>query len=73
MPKLTGDQVLARILAIDRRVIVLMMTASTAGARGCLDLGRAAASSGKPAEEIQRQMGESWGDYVEEILATRAW
>ena len=74
MPKLTGDQVLARILEIDSRVVVLMMSASTAGARGCLELGaRGCILKSKPAEEILLRMGESWGGYVQEILAARSW
>lgn len=74
MPKLTGDQVLARILELDPRVLVIMMTAqdTVGGVRGCLELGaRNYILKSNPAEEIFRLMGESWGEYVEEILGAR--
>jgi two-component system chemotaxis response regulator CheY len=75
MPRLTGDQVLARMLEIDPRVLAIMMTAQDAigGVRACLDLGaRDYILKSNPAEEIFRLMGESWGEYVAEILAGRA-
>lgn len=75
MPKLTGDQVLVRMLALDPRVLGIMMTAqdTVGGVRGCLELGaRNYILKSNPAEEIYRLMGESWGEYVEEILAVRA-
>jgi two-component system, chemotaxis family, chemotaxis protein CheY len=74
MPKLTGDLVLARMLALDPRVLAIMMTAqdTVGGVRGCLELGaRDYILKSNPAEEIHRLMGERWGEYVEDILAER--
>jgi two-component system chemotaxis response regulator CheY len=75
MPKLTGDQVLVRMLAINPHMLVIMMTAqdTIGGVRGCLELGaRNYILKSNPAEEIYRLMGESWAEYAEEILAARA-
>jgi two-component system chemotaxis response regulator CheY len=71
MPKITGDQVLARMLERDPKVLVIMMTAqdTVSGVRGCLELGaRDYILKSNPAEEIYRMLAESWGSYVEEIL-----
>ena len=74
MPRLTGDQVLVRMLALAPRVLVIMMTAqdTIGGVRGCLDLGaRNYILKSNPAEEIYRLIAESWDGYTEEILAVR--
>jgi DNA-binding NarL/FixJ family response regulator len=75
MPKLTGDQVLVRMLELNPRVLAIMMTAqdTIGGVRGCLELGaRNYILKSNPAEEIYRLMGESWGEYVEEVRAVHA-
>jgi DNA-binding NarL/FixJ family response regulator len=71
MPKITGDQVLARMLERDPRVLVIMMTAqdTVSGVRACLDLGaRDYILKSNPAEEIYRLLAESWAGYADEIL-----
>jgi two-component system, chemotaxis family, chemotaxis protein CheY len=71
MPKITGDQVLARMLERDPHVLVIMMTAqdTVSGVRGCLELGaRDYILKSNPAEEIYRLLAESWRGYTEEIL-----
>jgi YesN/AraC family two-component response regulator len=70
MPKVTGDQALARILAIDPSVIGIMMTAqdSIDSVRRCLELGaRNYILKNNPAEEIHRLIAESWAEYAAEI------
>ncbi|HXN16347.1 MAG TPA: response regulator transcription factor [Usitatibacter sp.] len=75
MPSLTGDQALARILALNPRVIGIMMTAQDTieAVRGCLDLGaRDYILKSNPAAEIYRLMSANWADYVNEIHAADA-
>jgi len=70
MPKVTGDQALARILAIDPGVIGIMMTAqdSIDSVRRCLELGaRNYILKNNPAEEIHRLIAGSWAEYAAEI------
>jgi two-component system chemotaxis response regulator CheY len=74
MPSLTGDQALARILALAPSTIAIMMTAqdTIAAVRDCLELGaRDYILKSNPAQEIYRLLGESWPAYVEEIRAGR--
>jgi two-component system chemotaxis response regulator CheY len=70
MPRLTGDQALARILALDPLVLGIMMTAqdSIDAVRGCLELGaRDYILKSNAAEDIYRLLSESWPAYVQEI------
>ena len=72
MPRLTGDRALERMLAIDPRLVGIMMTAqdSIETVRDCLGIGaRDYILKSNPAEEIYRLVKESWGGYVEEIGA----
>ena len=75
MPRLTGDEALARIMALDRRVIAVMMTAQDGidAVGRCLDLGaREYILKSNPAEEIFRILRESWSRYEAEVAAARA-
>jgi two-component system, chemotaxis family, chemotaxis protein CheY len=70
MPTLTGDQALARIMAIDPKVLAIMMTAQDTidGVRHCLEMGaRNYILKSNPAPEIYRLLAESWKDYEQEI------
>lgn len=74
MPILTGDQALARMLAIAPSTIAIMMTAQDTieAVRNCLELGaRNYILKSNPAQEIYRLLGESWPEYVAEINANR--
>jgi DNA-binding NarL/FixJ family response regulator len=74
MPSLTGDQALARMLAIEPSTIAIMMTAQDTidAVRDCLDLGaRNYILKSNPAQEIYRLLAESWPEYVQEIQAKR--
>lgn len=70
MPSVTGEQVLARIVAMDRAVIPVMMTSQDTidAVRHCFDLGaREYILKSNPAEEIYRLLRESWPRWVAEI------
>jgi YesN/AraC family two-component response regulator len=74
MPSLTGDQALARMLAIEPATIAVMMTAQDTidAVRACLEIGaRDYILKSNPAQEIFRLLGESWPEYVEEVNARR--
>jgi YesN/AraC family two-component response regulator len=74
MPSLTGDQALARMLAIEPATIAVMMTAQDTidAVRACLEIGaRDYILKSNPAQEIFRLLGESWPAYVEEANARR--
>ena len=74
MPSLTGDEALARMLAIAPNTIAIMMTAQDTidAVRDCLEIGaRNYILKSNPAQEIYRLLGEVWPEYVEEIRANR--
>lgn len=72
MPRMTGNQALAKMLEINPRTLAVMMTAqdSIDAVEECLELGaRNYVLKSNPAEEIHRLLRESWVDYSAEILA----
>ena len=72
MPKLTGNQALARMLAINPLTLAVMMTAqdSIDAVQECLELGaRNYILKSNPAEEIYRLLRDSWAEYSREVLA----
>jgi CheY-like chemotaxis protein len=69
MPLLTGDQALARMLAVEPRIIGVMMTAQDTmdAVRHCLAIGaRDYILKSNPAVDIQRILSESWATYAAE-------
>jgi YesN/AraC family two-component response regulator len=75
MPSLTGDQALARMLAIQPSTIAIMMTAQDTieAVRDCLEIGaRNYILKSNPAQDIYKILGDSWPEYVAEINANRA-
>lgn len=74
MPRLTGDQALARMLEIAPSTIAIMMTAQDTidAVRDCLEIGaRNYILKSNPAQEIYRLLGESWPEYAAEIRENR--
>jgi len=72
MPKLTGNQALARMLAINPDTLAVMMTAqdSIDAVQECLELGaRNYILKSNPAEDIYRLLRDSWAEYSREVLA----
>jgi YesN/AraC family two-component response regulator len=65
MPRMRGDEALARILAIDPQAVAIMMTAQDTieMVHDCLDRGaRHYILKSNRAEEIQRLLAECWPD-----------
>jgi len=65
MPKLHGDEVLARIMAVDPQAVVVMMTAQDAidSVHDCLDRGASHyILKSNRAEEIYALLSEIWPD-----------
>ena len=70
MPRLTGDRVMARIMAINPEALVVMLTAqdSVDSVRQCINLGaRNYILKSNPAEAIFELIQSSWADYVAAI------
>lgn len=75
MPKLRGDEALARITALDPRAIVIMMTAQDAidSVTDCLDRGaRHYILKSNRAEEILALLSQCWPDVRAGALAREA-
>jgi two-component system, chemotaxis family, chemotaxis protein CheY len=72
MPKLDGISVLKEIMAINPKTLVLMLTSLNAidVVKDCLDNGaRNYILKNVPGEELQKIIGETWGEYVADIRA----
>ncbi|HCA27809.1 MAG TPA: hypothetical protein DEP05_09295 [Betaproteobacteria bacterium] len=70
MPKLDGMEALKRIVAINNKTLVIMLTAQNAldVVRQCLDHGaRNFILKSNSAEELDKIIRETWQEYVEEI------
>ena len=70
MPRLTGDQALQRMLAVEPKLIGIMMTAQDTmdTVRHCLRIGADNyILKSNPAADILRILGESWDRYLAEI------
>lgn len=75
MPKLDGIAVLKQIMEIDPRTLVLMLTSLNA-----LDVAKECIENGAwnyilkntTAEELSKEIRETWGDYLAAINASRA-
>jgi two-component system chemotaxis response regulator CheY len=70
MPKLDGISVLKKIMAINPRALVVMLTSLDAidVVKECIDHGaRNYILKNLPAEELRQLISETWGTYVAEI------
>jgi two-component system chemotaxis response regulator CheY len=75
MPKLNGDKALERIMHIDPKALVIMLTAQDSAdvVRKTLDLGAFNyILKGNPAPVIQQLIKEAWKDYLSEIQGREA-
>ena len=75
MPKLNGDKALERIMQIDPKALVIMLTAQDSAdvVRKTLDLGAFNyILKGNPAPVIQQLIKEAWKDYLSEIQGREA-
>ncbi|MCX7171702.1 MAG: response regulator [Proteobacteria bacterium] len=74
MPKLDGIAVLKQIMAIDPRTLVVMLTSLNAldVAKECIDNGAwNYILKNTTAEELNKAIKETWGDYMAAIRASR--
>lgn len=73
MPKLDGISVLKKIMAIDPKTLVLMLTSLNAidVVKECIDSGAwNYILKNTTAEELHKAISETWGDYMAEIGAS---
>lgn len=73
MPKLDGVAVLKRIMAINPRTLVVMLTSLNTldVVKECIDSGAwNYILKNTTAEELHKAISETWGDYMAEIGAT---
>lgn len=74
MPKLDGIKVLKQIMAINNKVLVIMLTGQDTmdTVTECLDSGaRNFVLKSNSAEELYKIIAETWGEYAAEIRAQR--
>lgn len=72
MPKLDGISVLKKIMEINGRALVVMLTSlnTVDVVKECIDSGaRNYILKNLPAEELHKMISSTWGDYVAEIRA----
>lgn len=72
MPKLNGVKVLKKIMEINDRALVVMLTSLNAidVVKECIDSGaRNYILKNLPAEELHKMISETWGEYMAEIKA----
>lgn len=74
MPKLDGIAVLKKIMAINPRTLVVMLTSLNAldVVKECIDAGAwNYILKNTTSEELHKAISETWGDYMAEIKAAR--
>jgi two-component system chemotaxis response regulator CheY len=70
MPKLDGISALRQIVALNPRALVIMMTSLNAidVVKECIDNGaRNYILKNVPADELSLMIGETWGEYLDDI------
>ena len=75
MPKLDGISVLKQIVAMNPRALVIMMTSLNAidVVKECIDNGaRNYILKNMPADDLAKMIGETWGEYLEDIRAAES-
>ena len=75
MPKMDGISVLEKIMAIDNRTLVVMLTSlnTIETVRECIDNGAYNyILKNKTAEELQKAISETWGEYMVELRTAKA-
>jgi two-component system chemotaxis response regulator CheY len=72
MPKLDGISALKQIVAMNPRALVIMMTSLNAidVVKECIDSGaRNYILKNMPADDLAKMIGDTWGEYLEDIRA----
>jgi two-component system chemotaxis response regulator CheY len=72
MPKMDGIKVLKKIIEINDRALVVMLTSlnTVDVVKECIDNGaRNYILKNLPAEELHKMISETWGEYMAEIKA----
>lgn len=75
MPKLDGISALKQIVAMNPRALVIMMTSLNAidVVKECIDNGaRNYILKNIPADDLAKMIGETWGEYLEDIRAAES-
>lgn len=75
MPKLDGISVLKEIMKLNPRTLVLMLTSLNTidVVKECIDLGaRNYILKNVPAEELNKMISDTWGEYLADIRAAAA-
>lgn len=75
MPKLDGISALKRIVALNPKALVIMMTSLNAieVVKDCIDNGaRNYILKNVPADELSSMIGETWGEYLDDIRAAES-
>lgn len=75
MPKMDGVSVLKEIMVLNPKTLVVMLTSlnTVDVVKECLDLGaRNYILKNVPAEELNKMISETWGEYMADIRAAKS-